>query len=89
MERLFKALLRTTLFLVALTVIGQVHYEEETLESRYHEFVTSRQFQRGFYTAMQPVRWTGRKIADVIDLTKEKIRAKRRQAVEDSGLAGR
>ena len=55
-----------TLALTLFTVIGQIRSNGVSLESRYHVFVNSSQFQRGFWSLATPVTWTVEKTRGLI-----------------------
>lgn len=52
---------------VIFTVLGQLSYNEQTLEQRYHRWVNSESFQRYYEKATFPVFWTKEQIVQFIE----------------------
>ena len=59
---LIRFVFRACIYLVILTLIGQIPVGGKSLENRYHRFVNSPKFQKSFWTAAHPVVWTWDKI---------------------------
>lgn len=50
---------RTLIFLMALTLVGQLRWNGQSLENYYHSAVNSDTFQGGWANLTAPFRWVG------------------------------
>ncbi len=57
-------LLKAALTLSLVTAVGQIRFNQRSLENRYHDFVNSDGFQTWFWAFALPVTWTTEKIED-------------------------
>jgi hypothetical protein len=52
-------------FLLLWTALGQIHWNQRSIEDRYHSVVNSRSFQKLFWTSARPITWTGEKLEEL------------------------
>ncbi|MBP7845450.1 MAG: hypothetical protein KA116_11635 [Proteobacteria bacterium] len=64
-----QGLIRFSLFLLLWTAIGQIRWNQRSIEDRYHTAVNSRSFQKLFWTTAKPITWTSEKLQDLWEET--------------------
>ncbi len=48
--------------MAVITALGQIQWNDRSMENRYHAFVNSDEFQTWFWALSLPVTWTGEKL---------------------------
>ena len=54
--------IRAILVFAVITAIGQIRWNERSVENRYHNFVNSDEFQTWFWALSLPVTWGTEKL---------------------------
>jgi hypothetical protein len=68
--------LKFMLFLSLWTAIGQIRWNQRSVEDRYHTAINSHSFQKVFWTAAKPITWTTEKLQELWEETPKPLNAR-------------